>query len=233
VTTATTERRSRRKPGGPDSVGKKILMAVTGVVLLGFVIGHMIGNLKVYQGAAAFNQYAEGLRGFGAPLLGQGQALWGVRLILLLAVLTHIWAAVSLTLQSRAARTIQYRKFESLAFSYASRTMVWGGFIILVFVVYHILHLTLGTVHPDFVEHDAYYNFVAGFSVWPVSVFYILAMFPLGLHIYHGTWSALQSLGANNPRYNAYRRPAALGIAILVVLGNISFPLAVLFGIVG
>jgi succinate dehydrogenase / fumarate reductase, cytochrome b subunit len=215
-----------------SSVGKKILMAITGTVLLLFVIGHMVGNLKVYQGPVAFNEYAEGLRGFGAPLLGHGQVLWIVRLVLLAAVLIHIWAAFSLTRMSRAARSVGYRKYESLAFSYASRTMFWGGIIVLVFIVYHILHLTLGTVHAGFVPGDAYHNFVAGFRVWPVSLFYIAAMIPLGLHIYHGLWSALQTLGANNPRYNRYRRPVALGIALIVVIGNISFPLAVLTGIV-
>jgi succinate dehydrogenase / fumarate reductase, cytochrome b subunit len=232
-TTASGSRPRRAARGVADSsVGRKILMAVTGVILLGFVIGHMIGNLKVYQGPEAFNLYAEGLRGLGAPLLGHGQALWLVRIVLLVAVLAHIWAAYSLTMQSRAARQVRYRKFESLSFSYASRTMVWGGVIILAFVVYHLLHLTLGTVHPSFVPHDAYHNFVAGFRVPAVSIFYVAAMIPLGLHIYHGTWSALQSLGANNPRYNAMRRPVALAIALVVVLGNISFPLAVLAGIV-
>jgi succinate dehydrogenase / fumarate reductase, cytochrome b subunit len=213
------------------SVGKKIVMAITGVILLGFVVLHMIGNLKVYQGPAAFNAYALGLRGFGAPLLGHGQVLWIARLILLGSVVVHIVAAAALVRQSRAARAHGYVQYETgLLFSYASRTMVWGGIIILAFVIYHLLHLTFGTAHPDFVPHDAYHNFVAGFRFWPVSLFYILAMIPLGLHMYHGLWSAFQTLGANHPRYNAWRRPASMGIALVVVLGNISFPIAVLTG---
>jgi succinate dehydrogenase / fumarate reductase, cytochrome b subunit len=216
-----------------SSVGKKIAMAVTGAILLGFVVVHMIGNLKVFQGPAKFNEYATGLREFGAPFLSAGQALWIARVVLLAAVLIHIFAAFQLVQQSKAARKHGYAKYDnSMVFSYASRTMVWGGIIVLAFIVYHILHLTLGTVHPDFIPHNAYHNFVLGFQQWPVSLFYILAMIPLGLHIYHGMWSALQTLGANNPKYNRYRRPIALGTALLVVVGNIAFPVAVLAGII-
>jgi succinate dehydrogenase / fumarate reductase cytochrome b subunit len=111
--------------------------------------------------------------------------------------------------------------------------MVWGGIIILAFVLYHLLHLTFGTVHPDFRAGDAYHNFVTGFRSWPVSLAYIAAMVPLGLHLYHGLWSALQTLGANNPRYNRFRRPAALAIALIITIGNITFPIAVLTGLLG
>jgi succinate dehydrogenase / fumarate reductase, cytochrome b subunit len=216
-----------------STVGKKIAMAVSGLVLIGFVVGHMIGNLKVYQGPEAFNHYAEGLRLFGAPFFGTNQALWIVRVVLLVAVLVHIVAAVQLTLHSRKARSVGYRKYDNdLVFSYASRTMVWGGVIILLFIVYHILHLTIGNVHPDFIPGNAYHNFVAGFRSVPVSAAYIVAMIPLGFHLYHGFWSMLQTRGANNPQYNRFRRPVAAGLAILVVLGNISFPVAVLAGLV-
>jgi succinate dehydrogenase / fumarate reductase, cytochrome b subunit len=215
------------------SVGKKIVMAVSGVVLILFVIIHMAGNLKVYQGAESFNHYAEGLRTLGAPFFGRGQVLWIVRLVLLAAVLLHILAAVQLTLQSRKARQTGYRRFDSLAFSYASRTMVWGGLIILAFVVYHLMHFTFGNAHPDFIPGDAFHNLVVGFRIWPVSLAYILAMIPLGLHLYHGLWSAFQTVGANNPRYNRVRRPLALGLAAIIVLANISFPIAVLAGVVG
>jgi succinate dehydrogenase / fumarate reductase, cytochrome b subunit len=215
-----------------STVGKKIAMAVTGVILIGFVVGHMIGNLKVYMGPAAFNHYAEGLRSFGAPFFGTNQALWLIRAGLLLAVLVHITAAATLTLQTRRARKIGYRKYDGdLVFSYASRTMVWGGIIILAFIIFHIMHLTVGNVHPDFVHGDAYHNFIAGFQSLPVSLAYIAAMIPLGFHLYHGFWSMLQTLGASNPRYNHYRRPVAAGLAVIVVLGNISFPIAVLSGL--
>jgi succinate dehydrogenase / fumarate reductase cytochrome b subunit len=184
------------------------------------------------MGAEEFNHYAEGLRTFGSPFFARGQLLWLLRIGLIVAVLIHIWAAVSLTLQSRRARKVRYRQTESLAFSYASKTMVWGGLTILAFVVFHLLHLTFGTVHPDFVPGDAYSNFVVGFQSWPVSIAYIVAMVPLGFHLYHGTWSAFQTMGANNPRYNPVRRPVALTIAILIAAGNALFPIAVLSGIV-
>jgi succinate dehydrogenase / fumarate reductase, cytochrome b subunit len=216
-----------------STVGKKIAMAVSGVILIGFVVGHMIGNLKVYQGPIVFNHYAEGLRTFGLPFFSTGQLLWLIRLVLLAALLVHVTAAFQLALHSRRARAIGYRKYDNdLVFSYASRTMLWGGIIILAFVVYHLLHLTLGTVHPDFIHGDAYHNFVAGFRSIPVSVAYIAAMIPLGFHLYHGFWSMLQTLGANNPSYNRFRRPVAAGLAVIVVLGNISFPVAVLAGII-
>jgi succinate dehydrogenase / fumarate reductase cytochrome b subunit len=213
------------------TVGKKILMAVTGVVYVGFVIAHMVGNLKVYQGAEHFNQYAEGLRTVGAPFFGHGQLLWIARIILIISIFIHITMAAQLTLRSRAARKVGYTRYDSLVFSYASRTMLWGGIVILLFIIYHLLHFTFGTVHPNFIPGDAYHNFVTGFQQWPVSIVYIAAMIPLGLHLYHGVWSAFQTLGANNPRYNRYRRPLAAAIALVVVLANISFPLAVLAGV--
>ncbi len=215
-----------------SSVGKKIMMAVTGVILIGFVFVHMLGNLKVYMGADAFNHYAEGLRTFGAPFLAHGQLLWIARIVLLVAVAIHITAATQLTLKAKAARPVAYKKYaDDMVFSYASRTMVWGGIIILLFVIYHILHLTLGAVHPDFIAGDAYHNFVRGFQSVPVSLFYMLTMIPLGLHMYHGFWSMLQSLGVNNSKYNHLRRPIAAGLALLVTLGNLSFPIAVLSGV--
>ncbi|CAN5841880.1 succinate dehydrogenase cytochrome b subunit [soil metagenome] len=216
-----------------STVGKKIAMAVSGVVLIGFVVGHMVGNLKVYQGAEVFNHYATGLRTFGMPFFSTGQLLWLVRLVLLASLIVHVTAAFQLTRHSRRARAVGYRRYDNdLIFSYASRTMVWGGVIILLFVLYHLLHLTFGTAHPDFIHGDAYHNFVVGFQSLPVSIAYIAAMIPLGFHMYHGFWSMLQTLGANNPSYNRFRRPVAAGLAIIVVVGNISFPVAVLAGIV-
>jgi succinate dehydrogenase / fumarate reductase, cytochrome b subunit len=216
-----------------STVGKKIVMALSGSVLIAFVAGHMIGNLKVYQGRESFNHYAEGLRSFGAPFLGHCQALWLVRLVLLGAVLVHIVAAAQLTARSRKARAVGYRRYASdLGFSYASRTMVWGGLIILGFVIYHLMHLTFGNAHPQFIAGDAYHNFVRGFQSWPVSLAYIAAMIPLGFHLYHGFWSMLQTLGANGGSYARWRRPLGAALALIVTLGNISFPIAVLAGLV-
>ena len=217
-------------PGG--SVGKKILMAVSGIVLLLFVIGHLFGNLKVFTGPEHFNAYAEGLRTMGAPLFGRGQLLWIARIVLLIAVGIHIWAAWSTTRQSLAARTVRYAKNDDLSFSYASRTMRWGGVIILAFVVYHLMHFTWGNVHPDFVPGDAYHNFVEGFRRWPAALAYIMAMVPLALHVYHGTWSATQTLALTNARFEPYRRPISAAVAIAIGAGNIALPLSVLAGVV-
>jgi len=215
-----------------SSVGRKIAMAVSGAILIAFVIGHFLGNIKVFFGPEIFNHYAEGLRTMGEPFFARGQLLWLVRIVLLVAVLMHIVLATQLTVESRRARPVRYRKYDSLVFHYASRTMVWGGITILAFVAFHLMHLTFGSVHPDFVPGDAYHNFVSGFQVVPVSLAYVAAMIPLGFHLYHGTWSAFQTLGANNERYNRYRRPFALAVALIVAGGNCIFPLAVLAGIV-
>lgn len=211
-----------------SSVGKKILMAVTGIVLIGFVVGHMLGNLKAYLGAEHFNAYAHFLRTVGEPAIPENGVLWIARVVLLASVGIHIWAAVSLTRMSRAARPDRYAKGNDLAFSYASRTMRWGGVILLAFVVFHLLHLTTGNAHPDFRPEDPYHNFVTGFRSVPVAFAYIVAMTALAFHLYHGTWSVTQTLGIDNPRFERFRRPAALVLAAAVFLGNVSFPLAVL-----
>jgi succinate dehydrogenase / fumarate reductase cytochrome b subunit len=213
------------------SIGQKIQMAVTGVILFLWLVGHMAGNLKAFQGPEKFNHYAEFLREMGAPVLPYGTALWSVRIVILLSVLVHIWAAVRLTLMSRAARPEAYRHgLASDASTYASRTMRWGGVIILLYVIYHLLHLTFGSAHPSFVPGDAYHNVVVGFSTWPVSVAYIVATLALGLHVYHGLWSSTQTLGANHPRFNRYRRATSAAVALVITAGFITVPVAVLAG---
>lgn len=214
-----------------STVGKKILMALSGAVLVLFVIGHMVGNLKAFQGPQKFDAYAEFLRDVGAPVFGHGQLLWVVRVVLLWAVGVHILAAWQLTRTSHAARPVGYRKgLQPDASTYASRTMRWGGVILVFFIVYHLLHFTFGTAHPDFVAGSAYHNVVVGFRPWPVVVAYTVAMLALGLHLYHGVWSALQTVGANHSRYNRYRKPLALGVAVVVVGGFLVLPLGVLIG---
>ncbi len=210
-----------------SSIGRKVIMAVTGAILFGFVLVHMLGNLQVYLGPEALNHYGVFLR----ELL-HGTGIWIARAVLLAAVVLHIWSATSLTLTSRRARPEGYRLQKWQESTYASRTMRWGGVIILLFVIYHLLHFTIGTVHPSFIEGDVYHNFVAGFRVVPVSLFYIFAMLALGLHLRHGVWSMFQTLGVSHPRYIRAARVGAWIFAILVVIGNISFPLAVLAGIV-
>jgi succinate dehydrogenase / fumarate reductase cytochrome b subunit len=215
-----------------SSVGKKITMALTGVLLWGFVIVHMIGNMKLYQGAEKFDAYARFLRELGYPALGHGQGLWIFRIVLLAAVGLHILAATQLTRMSWKARPQNYKQREDLSFSYASRTMRWGGVILALFVVYHLLHLTTGTLHPEFSHESAYRNVISGFSNWPASVAYILCMLPLGLHMYHGLWSTTQTLSLDLPVVKKWRRPVAAVIATVVVVGNISIPILVLTGLV-
>ena len=210
-----------------SSIGRKVIMAVTGVILFAYVLGHMLGNLQVYLGPEALNHYGVLLR-----QLLHGAGIWIVRVVMLAAVSLHIWAATSLTLESWRARPEGYREQKWKESTYASRTMRWGGVIILLFVIYHLLHLTTGTVHPNFVEGDIYHNFVTGFQSVPASLFYIIAMVALGLHLRHGVWSMCQTLGVSHPRYMRIAHAGAWIFAILIVAGNISFPLAVLFGIV-
>lgn len=209
------------------TVGKKVVMAATGIVLFGFVFMHMVGNLQAYMGAEALNHYAVWLRE-----LVHGGALWIARGVLLASVGLHIWAATALTLENWKARRTGYRQRTWVESTYASRTMVFSGPILGLFIVYHILHLTTGTVHPSFVEGDAYHNFVAGFRVVPVSIFYIVAMLALGYHLYHGFWSMLQTLGLSHPRYNPLRHAFSAAFTFTIVGVNISFPIAVMAGII-
>jgi len=211
-----------------STIGRKVVMAVTGLLLVGFIIAHMVGNLLLYQGPEAINEYGHFLRTF---LHGWG--LWIARAGLLGATLLHIASAVSLAREELAARPVRYRIWKANQSTYASRTMRWSGVIVLSFVVYHLLHFTVGSAHPDFIAEDVYHNVVSGFRPWPVALFYVLSMVLLGLHLRHGVWSLFQSLGVSHPRYLAMAQAGAAALAAIVVLGNISFPLSVLFGLVG
>lgn len=220
-----------------STVGKKVLMALSGIVLFGFVLVHMIGNLKMLEGAnaqgvLAMDAYAGFLREMGYPLVPLGGVLWLARIVLLLAVIVHIWAAFQLTAKSRAARKVGYRKAEDLSFSFASRTMRWGGVIIGLFIVYHVLHFTTGQAHPDFVEGAVYRNFVIAFQSPLVFGVYLLAQIALCFHLYHGVWSVFQTLGANHPRFNHWRRPFAIGYALVVFVGFMIPPVLVLAGVI-
>lgn len=216
-----------------SAVGKKAVMAVTGLILFGFVVGHMAGNLKLFLGAQHLNDYAEALRTLFMPFLPREGALWIARVVLLVAVVFHIHSAYALTMMNREARPIGYRDRQFVKASYASRTMRWGGVIILLFIIYHLLHLTFGWVQRDtFIHGDVYHNVVAGFQVWWISAFYILANLALGLHLYHGVWAMFSSLGVTHKRFENWRRVFATAFAVLVTAGNLSFPLSVLLGIV-
>lgn len=215
-----------------SAVGKKAVMAVSGIILFGFVLVHMIGNLKLYEGQQKLDSYAGWLREVGSPAVPTSGLLWIARIVLIAAVVLHIWAAWAVTQGSRQARPRRYERYKPDHVSYASRTMRWGGVIIALFVVYHLLHFTTGNVHPDFRHGAVYHNVVTGFQVWWVALFYIVAQLALGLHLYHGLWSLFQSLGWNHPRFNPWRRAFAHAFAWIVTLGNISFPVAVLTGLV-
>ena len=215
-----------------SAIGKKAVMAITGAFLFGWIFLHMAGNLKVYTGAEHYNAYAQFLITMGAPLLPNKGALILVRTLLLIAVWFHIQAATQLTIMNRKARPVGYGERDFVAGTYAARTMRWGGVIILLFVIYHIGHLTFGKLHPDYIEGDVYHNFVTGFQVWWASAIYIIANLALGLHLYHGLWSMFNSLGLNHPKFNAWRRNFAIAFALVITIANVSFPIAVLTGVV-
>src|ERR1700685_4603263 len=210
-----------------STVGKKIVMAVTGVILFGFVIGHLAGNLQVYEGPAKLNAY-------GAFLHSIGELLWPARIVLLIAITLHIIATVQLALRKKRARPVGYSRKQAIASSYASRTMYWSGPIVLAFIIFHLLHLTAGYIHPGaaYIEGDVYHNVVAGFQVWWVSVWYVFAICLLGQHLRHGLWSMFQSVGIHQPQHTAVLKKAAMVIAMLIVLGYISIPISVLLGLV-
>jgi succinate dehydrogenase / fumarate reductase cytochrome b subunit len=216
-----------------SAVGKKWVMALTGIMLIGFVLYHAFGNLKIYFGAEDFNHYSEFLREIAVPLLPRTWFLWIVRPGLILAFVLHIHAAYSLTRMNQRANGpgyVQARDWQ--AATAASRSMRWTGVIVALFVVFHLLDLTWGTANPDYVRGDAYRNVVASFSRTPVAIAYVVANVALVIHLFHGAWSMFQSLGLNNPKWNKWRRGFALGVAGAVGAMNLSFPIAVMTGIV-
>lgn len=241
--TGTAVKAKKRRPFLFDlygtAVGKKYVMAITGIMLLGFVFMHMVGNLKMYLGAEDYNHYAEFLRELLVPILPRTVLLWLLRFGLIGAVLLHIHAAYSLTVMNRKARSVKYQSPRDYQIaSFASRTMRWTGMIVALFVLWHLADLTWGTVNAiggdgEFVRGDAYGNVVRSFERVPVAVLYIVANIALGTHLFHGVWSLFQSMGWNNPRFNEWRRGIATAFATIIVVGNVSFPIAVLAGIVG
>jgi succinate dehydrogenase / fumarate reductase cytochrome b subunit len=207
--------------------GKKIIMAVTGCMMFGFVIGHMLGNLQMFEAPEHINAY-------GHFLHNLGELLWIERGVMTLAIVLHIVTSVQLALRSRAARPVAYSRKEEINSSYASRTMYWSGPIVLAFIIFHLLHFTAGYIHPNatFTQGEVYSNVVSGFQVWWVSLWYIIAISLLGLHLSHGIWSMFQSVGLAGKRQTPLLKRAAQAIAILIVLGYISIPISVYLGFV-
>ncbi|HDH03636.1 MAG TPA: succinate dehydrogenase cytochrome b subunit, partial [Actinobacteria bacterium] len=211
-------------------------MAISGVMLLGFVVSHMIGNLHVFQGAAEINEYGEGLRDLGEPLFPRTFVLWVFfRAPLAAAFAVHIHAAYTLGYTNLKARGTSYQSpRDYLAANYASRTMRWSGTIVLLFLAWHLADLTWGiaAVNPEFVRGEIYDNLVFTFSRWPVVVLYLVAQIALAFHIRHGAWSLFQSVGANNPRFNKFRRTFANTFTAIVVIGFLAVPFGTVFGII-
>jgi succinate dehydrogenase / fumarate reductase cytochrome b subunit len=225
--TAVTPREDRAPSFWQSTNGKKVVMAVTGAIMFLFIIGHVLGNLQIFEGPAKLNAYGHFLHSIG-------ELLWPVRIVLLLSVALHITATVQLAMRNKEARPVGYSRKQAINSSYASRTMYWSGPIVLAFIIFHLLQFTAGYIHPEsqFIEGDVYHNVVAGFSVWWVSVWYIIAVSLLGFHLRHGLWSMFQSLGYNHPRHTPLLKKAAFVIALLITLGYISIPISVLLGFV-
>ena len=208
-------------------VGKKVVMGVTGLIGIGFVVLHSLGNLLVFRGPEAINSYSHFLK-------STGELLWALRVVLIVALVLHVIAAVQLTRQSRNARPIAYTKRETQVATIASRTMRWGGALLLVFIVLHILHFTTGTIRPAgaFSQQDVYANVVTSFRVWWVALFYVVAMIALGLHLFHGAWSSVRSIGVSPPSPRPLERRVSLVIAVLVWAAFTAVPVAVIAGFV-
>ncbi|HET8627661.1 MAG TPA: succinate dehydrogenase cytochrome b subunit [Thermomicrobiales bacterium] len=214
------------------SIAKKTIMAVTGGIGILFLILHIWGNLHIFEGSAQFNGYSRFLRIVGAPVFASSQLLWAVRIVLIVCVVLHVTAAVQLWQQSRASRPVGYKVHKNPGATWASRTMRIGGLIILAFIIIHLANLTWGWLHPSFVEGDVYHNVVALFSLWYVTVFYVVAMLAIGFHLYHGAWSMWQTLGVRTRRNDGLLRGGALVLAVVFVLASSAVPVAVLAGLV-
>ena len=212
-----------------STIGRKIVMAVTGIIGIGFVLAHITGNMLVFKGADAINSYSHFLHGPAAELL------WVARIVLILAVILHIAAAYSLTQQSHAARPVNYSTRVPQASTFASKTMRWGGLLFLIFLIFHILHFTTGTFHPggQYVEGDVYDNVVTAFHVWWVAAFYMFSMIVLGFHLYHGAWSSARTLSITSDSPHPLHHRLSLIIAIIVWAGFTIVPLGVVLGWVG
>jgi succinate dehydrogenase / fumarate reductase, cytochrome b subunit len=224
----------KRRRGTRSTVALKILMAVTGLLLVLFLFAHMAGNLKIFFGGATFDHYAHWLRTLGTPLLPADWYLWIQRTVLTVAVLGHIVAATILARRARRARPVRYARRPKVQGSYAARTMRWGGVIILLFVIYHILDLTTGTLNPAGDPQHPYANVVADFAPqrWYVTLFYALSVVAVGLHLRHGIFSAVRTLGQHTLRGERIARAVALVLSVVLVVGYLSVPVAVITGLV-
>ncbi|SEC52559.1 succinate dehydrogenase subunit C [Amycolatopsis tolypomycina] len=232
VNTLAPHRRSAVRRFWASTIGKKAVMAVSGLLLLAFVFAHMVGNLKTFLGADDLNHYAGWLRTIGEPVLGREWFLWLQRTVLLAALVLHVTAAVQLARRDRRARPVRYVHRPPARANFAVRTMRWGGATLALFVVWHILDFTVGTVNRDFVPGDPYHNLVADFQVWWVNLIYLVALAMLGLHIHHGFASAARTLGVTRPRRERAIRIFGSTTAVVVAGGYALVPVAIMTGLV-
>ncbi|MEZ5321722.1 MAG: succinate dehydrogenase cytochrome b subunit [Microthrixaceae bacterium] len=220
-----------------SAVGKKWVMALTGVAMLLFLIGHLVGNLKIYLGAEgggyAIDHYAHALRTLLHPIMPNQVVLWILRIGLMIALVLHVHSAATLTIMNRKARPVGYQSTRDyIAANFASRSMRYTGIIVAAYLVFHLLDLTWGKTGDHFVAGRVHDNMIASMQRWPVAIAYIVANIAVAVHLYHGTWSVFQSMGLNNPRYNAARRVFAVGISTLIGVGNVLFPLLIVTRVV-
>lgn len=216
-----------------SAVVKKWAMALSGIILILYIVAHLYGNLKAYMGAEHLDEYGEALRDLGGALFPRTLLLWIMRIGLLGAFIIHVHAAVSLTYTNWKARGEPYRDRDYLVANYASRTMRWSGVIVLLFVAFHLADLTWGTTPmatEEFTRGEVFANLVHSLQRLPVAVLYVVANVALGFHLYHGAWSMFQSIGVSHPRFNVWRKNFALAFTAVVTLGNLSFPIAVQLG---
>ena len=216
-----------------SSIGKKAVMAVTGLIMVLFLLVHMLGNLKIFFGPHDFDGYAAWLRTIGEPVLHGAWFLWIQRAVLLVALVLHVTCAVQLSRRDRAARPTRYAHGQRAQATFATRTMRWGGVIIALFLVWHILDLTAGVTNPDFDKGSPYHNVVADFQVWWINIIYFVGVLAIGLHINHGFWSATRTLGlGRRPARDATVRVVGSTLAVAITLGFLSVPIGVMTGLV-
>ena len=221
-----------------SAIGKKWVMALSGLAMLGFLVAHLIGNLKLYlgkepDGKYAIDVYGKALRTLLHPIMPNEVVLWILRIGLIVALVAHVHAAATLTILNKKARPVGYQSARDyVAVNFASRSMRYTGIIVFAYIVFHLLDLTIGTVNPDFVEGAVHDNMIASMQRCPVAIAYIIANIAVAVHLYHGTWSMFQSMGLNNPRYNAARKYFALGVSSLIGVGNVLFPILIVTRVV-
>lgn len=229
---STTQTAARQVVGRRTTVALKIAMAGTGIIFLLFVLAHMYGNLMSFGGQQAFDDYAHHLREIGAPMLPYSGFLWIMRVVLLVSLVVHVVAAVILTRRARGARSQRYTMKKAVGSTLSSRTMRWGGVAIFAFIVFHLLQFTTLTIEVGGSFDSPHQRVVAGFSVWYIVLIYVVAMIALGMHLRHGIWSSIQTLGWSNRTREPALRATALGIALVIVVGFLAPPLAIAFGII-